>query len=160
MGFVLIDFIFQFIVWGEVKVIVRSSSVYKRTQIVPEPLNCSVNGLLWRVPVGSVCINLDFSTISNLQLLIQTARSIYRSYGFFQYVPQKTFWICVEVFSISEFTNHKRRVIDEFKSEFKITWNLYMNFNRIPNVLRRSFPKKNKNRYDEFIPHRISEEKN
>lgn len=65
MGFVLIDFIFQFIVWGEVKVIVRSSSVYKRTQIVPEPLNCSVNGLLWRVPVGSVCINLDFYNLKS-----------------------------------------------------------------------------------------------
>lgn len=91
MGFVLIDFIFQFIVWGEVKVIVRSSSVYKRTQIVPEPLNCSVNGLLWRVPVGSVCINLDFSTISNLQLLIQTARSIYRSYGFFHTSHKRRF---------------------------------------------------------------------
>lgn len=34
-----------------------------------------------------------------------------------------------------------------------------MNFNRIPNVLRRSFPKKNKNRYDEFIPQNFRREK-
>lgn len=33
------------------------------------------------------------------------------------------FWICVEVFLIFEFINYKRRVIDEFKSEFKIIWN-------------------------------------